>query len=262
MSLEHVTVSELVAALPPPEAAPIVTKISTYGLSRFRDIHAIPTPLLHEGGPVDYETLLRNLGEYFDPAYRWKAPFFDEHHLQWRADLYRPQRWDEDHVPSQFRDQSTNKLWLPRQFHHFIHVMTQEPDVPDMEVMRREVKQYRRHAYMYRLVSGMIALAEAQERAEYHPAHKLYVDVQGRRSFGRDTLEENRKRFIRVLENNIAKGLLPDLSELHVLALVQEELPLLEVLPRIRKQIGEVAVMSTNKRRSGRSVSLPVHQAA
>lgn len=261
MGLEHASRSELVAALPPPEAFPLVTDLGKLGLARFREKHAIPTPLLYEHGPVDSAALFDDLKQFFAPDYQWEAPFFDEHHLHWHAEWYRPKYWNGDTIPGLFRNLPIHKWWSARQYHQFTHVMSLEPGVPDMEVMRRDVDKHRHHAHMHSLVSSVLDLARAQERAIYRPSEKLFIDIKGRRSFTQDRLESSREFLIRVLEENFMNGHLPDLSQPHVLALVDNE-PLLEVLPKIRNQLGEVAVLSDGRRRKGRAISVPVRRVA
>lgn len=245
--------------LPPPERAPILEHLERLGLEKFREEYGIETPLTDDG-VVDFDTLITETRGLVDEDYRWQAPFFDEHHLQWEAHKYSPEAHNGDTLPHRFRDLPTRKLWVPRQFHNFIHTVTIEPPVPDRSIMREHVDTFRRHRYIYLLAQEAIGISERQARSIYYPRLERAIDPRTRRAYNPDELEQRRQEFITRLESSFEKAREPDLTELSILQLVENK-PIEEVLPSIRKRLG-VAAVCQSKKRKARPVSLPLELAA
>lgn len=254
---ECLATPSLLERLPPIEQAPILEHLAVLGLRRFREEYARKTPLKSDD-TVDYEKLVAEMRGLVSPDYKWQAPFFDEHHLHWEASLYDPDKHDGDTIPYRFRDLSTQKLWVPRQFHNFVHAVTIEPPIPERTVMREYIDRFRRHRYMYSLASEAIDLSERNARAKYYPKIDKVVDKETRRTYQPGVLEKQRQVFINKLEASFEQGMPPDLTELSILRLVEEN-PIEDFLPTIRRQLGEAAVCRSIKRKA-RSVALPIER--
>lgn len=259
-SMEGMSSRALLDQLPPLGDAPVLERLAIVGLHRFRNEHAVDTPTLPDG-TVDHDALVQNMRALVSPQYRWKAPFFDEHHLNWEADAYKPESNNGDVVPSRFRELATQKLYTPRQFHVFTHIMTHEPPVPERPVMRQHIDRFRRLRYMWRLANEAITLYERDQRAIPLVGQDRVIDPETRRVFVRERFERDRRQFIARLEQNFEQGLPPDLTDLSILQLVEEG-AIEEILPTIRRQLGEATVYVRNGRRKSRSVALPIDRAA
>lgn len=255
--LESLPTPAILERLPPIEHAPILEHLGHLGLAKFRENYAIETPL-NDDGTVDHLALIAELRRFVSPDYRWKAPFFDEHHLHWAASKYTPDKFNGDTVPYKFRDLPTEKIWVAREFHKFAHIMTFESGVPDRSVMSERIDRFQRRSYMYRLASEALSLSERKARSHYEPQIEKLIDPETKRVYSPGVLEKRRKEFIHKLEESFSHGLPPDLTELSILQLIEEG-SLEESLPRIRRKLGEAAVCQSKKRRA-RPVSLPVER--
>ncbi len=252
-------IPSLLERLPPIRHAPILEKLGSLGLRKFKEEYAIPTPTL-ENGIVDHQRLIEDVSALVSDDYRWRAPFFDEHHLHWQGYLYHPDQHDDSTIPKQFRDLNIHKLWIPREFHDFIHAVTRPPDVPHMDVMIESVDQYRHKEYMYTISSEVLTLRERDERAIPLPRKNddeiLRVrDPISKRIVADGLYEERRKAFIDVIEEYFYNGLPPDLTHLSSLQLEQQT-DFEEVIPQIRRELKESIALANNRRRRGRAVRL------
>lgn len=68
-----------------------------------------------------------------------------------------------------FRELPTQQIWVPRGFHDFLHVVSREPQIPDGDVMRSLVREYRRNYHLYVLVNESIKITERVERGPLQP---------------------------------------------------------------------------------------------
>ena len=258
--LEHLSNAELLERLPPIDKAPILQKLATLGLSKFRDEYGIETPV-YDNGIVDHAGLMKAVGGEVEGDYKWQAPFFDEHHLHWTKGRYSTEEYMGSKMPGIFRDLPIHKLWVPRQFHDFVHVLTIPSEPPSMEVMRESVAAFRRAYHNYMLVNEAITLYERSQLSVPMPNDGTRVHVPGsKRVIGVGEYERRREEFIAELEDNISLGLPPDLSILSNLELVRFE-SVRESLPEIRRHLGRL-VVKRHKSRSARPVKLPIERAA
>lgn len=249
----------LLERLPSIEHAPILEKLGELGLRKFKEQYAIPTPTL-PNGIVDHQKLVENVSELVSSDYRWRAPFFDEHHLHWKGYYYNQGFHDDSTIPKQFRDLNIHKLWVPREFHDFIHAVTLPPDVPDFDVMAESVKQYRHKEYMYTISSEIITLRERDERAIPLPQRnendiRRVRDPISKRIVVDGLYEERRQVFIEMIEQYFYNGLPPDLTHLSSLQLEQMS-QFEEAIPQIRRGLKESIALANNRRRRGRAVRL------
>jgi hypothetical protein len=252
--MEAFKTASILEQLPPVSHAPILRELGSLGLTKFKELHAIPTPT-HENGIVDHEALIREVGALVSRTYRWKAPYFDEHHLHWRAYYYNPGFHEGSTIPERFRDLSTHKLWVPREFHNFIHAVTLPPDVPAMEVMEQSIEEYRFNNHIYTLSSQAINLKERSERSIPLPGDGNRVrDPTSKRIMQNGLYEKRRQEFIQEIEERFMGDLPPDLTHLSSLQLKQQA-SIEELLPQIRRSTKDAIAYSANGRR-GRAVRL------
>ena len=257
--MEGMETKRILEDLPPVAYAPILRPLGQLGLERFRAEYGIDTPLL-PNGIVDHEALVVAARELVSPDYRWSAPFFDEHHLHWKARYYNPGLHDGNMLPSQFRDLAIHKIWIARGFHQFLHVVTKPSDVPALEVMEESVENFRQNNHIFTLSSEAIRLRERDERSVplrgqddrvIDPVTKRVIDV------GR--YEERLQDFIQQIKERFEAGVPPDLTHLSSLSLEEPE-QIAAMLPQIRRD-AKRAIAYSNNRRRGRAVLLRIdHQ--
>lgn len=244
--------------LPPIEHAPILEKLGELGMRKFQMQYAIPTPTF-ENGIVDHEKLVANVSALVSKDYRWRAPFFDEHHIHWKGYYYNPGLHEGSQIPTRFRELNTHKLWIPREFHNFIHAVTIPPNVPAFDVMVESIDQYKRNEYMYTISNEVMTLRERDERAiplpQTNPDDIRRVrDPVTKRIVVDGLYEERRQEFIETIEQYFHDGLPPDLTQLSSLQLKQLT-AIEDAIPQIRRGFKEAIALANNRRR-GRSVRL------
>lgn len=252
--LEDLSTRSIMEHLPPIDKAPILEYLARLGLKKFKEEYAIPTRT-YENGIVDHTKLISDVSALVSDDYRWKAPFFDEHHLHWEGHNYKPELYDGDTIPNQFRELDTHKLWIPREFHNFIHATTIPPDVPPYEVMSDSIKEFRANYHLYILSSQAIDLKERRDRSILLPGEdNRVVDPANKRVADSGLYEERRNEFIQQIEQQFQDGLPPDLT--HLSSLQLESAASIEAfLPQIRRGMKEAIALSSKKRR-GRAVRL------
>lgn len=247
--------------LPPLDRAPILQKLAEVGQRRFYLDHAIPTPVDPETKIVDHDKLIQEMLTLVDPEYRWQAPFFDEHHLHWYEHRYKSAFHKDPKLANEFRDLPTNKLWVPRQFHNFIHAVTIPSDLPEDEVMRASVKEFRRNRYIHKITTHAMALSQRQHKFVRfdNRGDVIYIDPETRdKTRNIEVFEEWRSEFIHHIEKAHRRGLI-DLSQLTSLDVV-DSVTIADKLPEIRALMDEGLV-----RRNGRAalaVDIPIQRAA
>lgn len=126
-------------------------------------------------------------------------------------------------VAQEFREQPSNKLWVPRQFHNFLHVMTYQSEVPLFEVMKRELRAERRRMYLFTIANRAITIREQLSRAEEVPlptGGSLLMDKSQRKVINNpDEMEYRRQLFVRQILKHHNNGLI-DLADLAPLEVV------------------------------------------
>jgi hypothetical protein len=254
--MEGMETRKILENLPPIDYAPILRPLGKLGLKKFRETYGITTPLL-PNGIVDHNALVRQASELVSNTYRWQAPFFDEHHLHWEAANYRPDQFDGDTLPDEFRDLPIHKLWTPREFHTFIHAVTQPPPRPAYLAMKQSVKQFRRHNYIYTIANEAITLRERSVRAIPLPGQPDRVrDPETKRIVPRGQHELRRQEFIKTIESQFNRGLLPDLAQLSHIRLEASD-DIQATLTAIRRE-AKTAIAHSSSQRRGRAVLLQI----
>lgn len=221
--------------MPPLSNAVMRDAYRTLPAEEFRAEYAIPTPV-DRHGLVDHDALVYQVSSFVEPDYKWKAPFFDEHHLYWPAASY-----EENDRYRYFRELPVHKIWVPRQFHNFTHLMTVPPEIPSVKVMNQEMRSYRRKDYLLQLTSRIITMQQFAERAQPYVftdggVEKVrYIDLVTRRVIDDlAQLDVHRDAFVRQLERHHKRGLV-DLSKLSSLAL--DEVSIEETVPHVHANI-------------------------
>jgi len=101
----------------------------------------IPTPV-DEYGLVKVGELIDNVKATVDPSYEWRQSFPDRHHFYWIAANFPDIREEGVTNPREFRELSTHKGYMFREFHNWIHEATIPPARPSEEVMRQVIDGY------------------------------------------------------------------------------------------------------------------------
>lgn len=247
--------------LPPLNEAPILETMARVGMRIFQQEHAIPTPVDEETGLVDHKRLMDEMRLLVDPEYKWKAPFFDEHHLHWYAHRYDTALQPNPELAMEFRDMAVNKIWVPRQFHNFIHAVTIPPAVPTTEQMRSAVKDFRRKSYIYRISTNAMTLTERLRRVQKYDNNGdvMYIDPETKavtRNIA--SLDQWRDEFIHYIEVSHRRGLI-DLSSLAMLDLEDED-AFADLLPQIKELMSEGLIRM--KGRAALAVDVPYEKIA
>ncbi len=238
--LAESSTSKLLEQLPPVEKSPILQTLARVGLEVFRREYLLETP--NHDGVVDHDALIALMRQQVDPDYRWEAPFFDEHHLSWYAALYESPNHAKPELAHEFRELPTNKLWVPRQFHNFIHAVTEHPPVPEPEVMREKIREFRRNQFIFRVASQAITIQEQLERAsviKMPNGEVMLVDKVTRRTYhDPEALEERRAEFVRVVIEQYKRGFidLADLSPMDIVDRTEIEARLPEVISAVMNE--------------------------
>ena len=145
-------------------------------------------------------------------------------------------------VASEFRELAVNKLWVPRQFHNFLHTVTRPSDTPELAVMRRAVRNSRRRDYLFQVATNAWTITEKFERSVEldlpKGAGKILVDKKDKRVYrNRDEMEERREQFVRELIAYHAEGLI-DLTRLAPIEVVDSR--------TVERSLGAITMRMTN----------------
>jgi hypothetical protein len=258
--MEGISNEALLASLPPIEEAPIVEQLAKHGLKKFREEgYALKTPV-DERGVVDYRAFVELVSSQVSPDYKWKAPFFDSHHLHYYRDRYEPKYHNGSEIPRKFRGLPIHQIWTARGFHFFAHVATVPSDVPEMDVMEEDINTVDDAHELYMLADQAYDLMARKDRSVPWQ-NGLVIDTTLRRTISAKMYDERRKEFIGELEDRFSRGLSPDLTKLTTVKL--EHITSVEdSLPRIRRAFGEIVLKNGNKKRRARAISLPIESAA
>lgn len=106
-------------------------------------------------------------------------------------------------VAEQFRELPMNKLWVPRQFHNFIHAVTLPPEMPELKVMQRIVRNARQRDYLFKIATSAMTISEKLQRSEplaLPGGETVLIDRKDRRIYQSPSdLEARREEFVREL---------------------------------------------------------------
>lgn len=125
--------------------------------------------------------------------------------------------YDHMEILSQFRELAMNKLWVPRQFHNLLHLMTIPPDMPELSVMKYYVREQRRRQYLFEVANRAVQIREKLDRAEpieLSTGGTLLIDRKVRRTYHKpEEMLKHRDMFIRQILKHHRMGLI-DLNEM------------------------------------------------
>lgn len=163
-------------------------------------------------------------------------------------------------IAKEFREASFNKLWVPREFHDFIHMVTKPPLVPELDVMKRGVKEARRRQYLFQIATNAITIREKLDRSIEMPLPSggtLLVDTQYKRAY-QDPAEMERRRshFIWQILKHHREGLI-DLTTLLPLEVVDSQSVEQALIAMAPKFLGSNIVKTRASRRAIK-VELPI----
>ena len=113
---------------------------------RVRASDKIEVPLDEFGIPRRVE-LMRQVLATLETAHHWTGGY-DVHHLAWERDNYRHIILDGELIGASYRGCSSLKIIIPRQLHNYIHLVSEMPPVPEIEIMRQYALE---HNQVYRL---------------------------------------------------------------------------------------------------------------
>lgn len=152
--------------LPPVSVAPILEHYDPE-TRRLNNETLLQAPVDDRGVVKVFDTLDLALS-LVDPDYTWPREQCDIHHFVWRREVYTPENNGGDMLPSEYREVSFHKGYLPRQLHNFIHAVVDEPIKPSLEVMERRVRAYK-------LACSLFSAARLATKFEKRPESFLTV---------------------------------------------------------------------------------------
>lgn len=166
----------------------------------------LQTPL-NTHGVVDLDALVALGKQTVENGYDWTSRLNDVHHLQWPEAFYA-----DDELAHEFRETVDRKAFLPRQFHNWLHHITEPPPVPSEEVMKHTVDAER----AIRALASTAALATRLTRMRWIPERKRaarlekeYMNYQLYVENAREIPEE----FLRVSPHELAAGSVEEMLE-------------------------------------------------
>lgn len=129
----------------------------------------LPTPM-DERGLVDVDRLIGLVQSTIEPEFSWESSARpDAHHLYWEHNRY-PGKPDESINPEEFCNLSINQVIVPRMFHNWLHMVTEEPPVPSKESMHYRIEAHNVVRKLLRNARQSLALAKAPN---YTPVDKI-----------------------------------------------------------------------------------------
>lgn len=151
--------------------------------------------------------LLRNVLSTLEVAYVWSGGH-TVHHIAWHGEKFKKIPND---VGIDFRECNTLKVRIPAELHAYIHAVTEETEIPDVEYM----KEYR-HEYS---TAESLAATLSPRSLEASPARHLSPSEQNKRRFGSYLSKVDRM-------DEPVMGVLPSKEELSSLDIEQARIAL------------------------------------
>lgn len=187
--------------LPPVEAVPILEDYWRLGYSKFREKHAVETPV-DDRGFVDYGRLLGIIDNLVDQEFRWPNQL-DVHHLFWKAESYEPSHFlnEEDPLlPHRFREIAYHKILIPRQMHNLLHKLTIPSDVPDYKLMEKREAGWGTAVNLFQIAKRSLDVEAQDKRLKPLPKGNGYLDPLTKRTIDdREVLQSRYNEFLQML---------------------------------------------------------------
>lgn len=125
--------------------------------------------------------------------------------------------YDYAEVVSEFRESPYNKIWIPRQFHNLIHLITIPPNMPEFVEMKKHVRDQRRRLYLYEIANRAVEIQDKLERAveiELPNGETVLFDKKAKKTYNKpEEMLKHRDIFVRQILKHHRKGLI-NLNEL------------------------------------------------
>jgi hypothetical protein len=158
-----------------------------------------------------------------DPEVHSNDPEFNELLDFVELETFDAETIDYFRLTEEFKELSINKLWVPRQFHNFIHAVTKPPDMPERPVMERIVRNARLREYLFQIATSAYTITERLDQAVeliLPQGEAVLFDNQRRRVYRNQAdMERRKERFIEEIMNHHQNGFI-DLSRLASLEVV------------------------------------------
>ena len=181
----------------------------------------LPTPV-DERGLVDLDALVATVRSTVEPGHQWESPFNDVHHLQWESNRYTSRKKAERMFMNDFRQLSSRKAFVPRQFHNWVHRVTEPSPVPDTEVMQYCIDAER---VAVSLAHQAVLATRLTRNTEFSEVHR------------RERLKQSFEAYTTLVDN--ARLVPPEYRRVPIQAI---EIDSYEAFPIVAKRLGRLAI--------------------
>lgn len=167
----------------------------------------LQTPL-NTHGVVDLNELVSLGKQTVEDDYDWTSRLNDIHHLQWPGVFY-----ENDELAHDFRETIDRKALLPRQFHNWLHHITEPPPVPSEEVMRHIVDAER----IVHALASTATLATRLTRMPFIPEAKRVARLEqeyDNYQLYAENAREIPEEFLRVSPRELSAGSIEEMLEI------------------------------------------------
>jgi len=142
-------------ALPPPHVR----------LRDWRDPEQRIIPTADERGFIDPYKLVEDVKETIDPSHEWSRRL-DVHHFYWPRGQFPSQKFElpDYDTPPAFRNLSIHKGLIPRDFHNWLHVITEPPEIPDVKDMNHRIEAWTIARELFRMAKKTVVSERQAKR--------------------------------------------------------------------------------------------------
>lgn len=170
----------------PERQSPIIGElVSLYEpMSPPADVRLIPsgekfTTPVDDRGIVRENELIKTVQDTVMPGYEWRGRP-NVHHLYWESSWYRDNTLFSQQHQRLFRsfvDLPVHKLYLPTEFHNYLHTVTEPVEPPDPDVMHMRVEGWNVAMRLFKNADGIDhTLYHAEHRARRFERDPSFVD--------------------------------------------------------------------------------------
>ena len=190
----------------------------------------LPTPI-DERNLVNLDALVELVKGTVEPGYEWNSSFFDVHHLHWTAALYTGSSNRDTQELRDFRNLASRKAYVPRQFHNWVHRVTEPSPLPERDVIRYSIDAER----------VALSLAETAMLASRMQRNPRFSD-----ELRKERLKVQFEQYCTYVDN---ARLVPEEFQRVPLSLIEIDQP--EELPVVARHLGRLALNRIPERRRG-----------
>ncbi len=165
----------------------------------------IPTPT-DDRNLIDPQRLTTDVLSTVDPDYTWPKGL-SVHHMYWPAANY-PYNNKVEVNPAHFRNLAVHKILVPRVFENWLHKITEEPPVPDPEVMHYRVEAWKVAKELFKTARGTVQWRRMAERRRIRLALDptiLRAEFNGEDVEGEQVMQTIFERNFRTLERQLRR---------------------------------------------------------